>query len=117
MKGLELFISKIDSFESLSPSNQIEYFAYFLLIECKQDGFVAKQIGECFNALHLPPYSNIPSFLSKNSKGKGKKYLKKSNGRYYIERTFKSTLDDQIGDIHLPSKVHSDFFPIEPGKQ
>lgn len=113
MKQLETFIEKIENFDTLTSSSQIDFFAYFLLIEQKLDGFVAKEISECFDALHLPPYSNIPSYLSSKSKGKNKKYIRKNGNRYYIERTFKQKIDEQFGIPTLPSNVHSDFFPIE----
>jgi len=113
MKALETFIDKIEGFDQLSSSKQIDLFAYFLLIERKSDGFVSKDISECFDSLHLPPYSNIPSYLSSKSKGKGKKFIKKNGNKFYLERTFKLTLDTQIGTPTLPSNVHSDFFPIE----
>lgn len=113
MKALETFIEKVTDFEGLSSSAQIDFFAYFLLIEQKNDGFLAKDITECFNTLHLPPYSNISSYLSSKSKGKGKKFLKKNGNRYYLERSFKQSLDNQIGIPTLPSNVHSDLFPIE----
>lgn len=113
MKELETFIEKVDDFEQLMSSVRIDIFAYFLLIECKNDGFVAKDISDCFDALHLPPYSNIPSYLSSKSKGKNKKFLKKNGSKFYLERTFKLALDTKIGTPSLPSNVHSDFFPIE----
>lgn len=112
MKELETFIEKAEDFEELNSSKQIDYFAYFLLIERKFDGFTPKEIGECFDQLHLPPYSNIPSYLSSKSKGKNKKFLQK-NKKYYLQRTFKNELDESIGTPKLPSNVHSDFFPIE----
>ncbi len=112
MKELETFIEKVEDFENLNSSNQIDYFAYFLLIERKNDGFTSKEIAECFDQLHLLPYSNIPSYLSSKSKGKNQKYLQK-NKRYYLQRTFKNELDGQVGIPKLPSNVHSDFFPIE----
>lgn len=113
MKELETYIEKITHFDELSSSSQIDFFAYFLLIEQKNDGFTAKEIALCFDYLHLPPYSNIPSYLASKSKGQNKKYIKKNTNRYYIERRFKQQLDEQIGSPTLPSNVHSDFFPIE----
>jgi hypothetical protein len=112
MKELETFIEKVKNFEDLSSSNKIDYFVYFLLIERKKDGIVAKDISDCFDLLHLSPYSNIHSYLSCKTKGKDKKYLKKNN-KYYLQRTLKKELDENIGIPILPTKVHSDFFPIE----
>ena len=112
MKELETFTEKIENFEGLSSSSQIDFFVYFLLIERKNDGVIAKDVSECFDLLHLPPYSNIHSYLSSKIKGRDKKYLKKDN-RYFLLRTFKKDLDDRIGIPKLSSNVHSDFFPIE----
>lgn len=113
MVELEMFIGKIENFESLKASNQIDYFAYYLLIEKKNDGFVAKEISDCFDKLHLHPYSNIPSYLSSNLRGKNKKFIRKNENRYYIVRTYKALLDQMIRGTLLPSRVTSEFFPIE----
>lgn len=110
MDSLENFVERIENFDNLSSSSQIDYFAYYLLLELKQDGFVAKDIGECFNKLHLKPYSNIPSYLSTYSKGKSKKFLKKNGNLYYLERTFKKTIDESVGTPSLPNNVKSTFF-------
>lgn len=75
--------------------------------------YTSEDISDCFDTLHLPPYSNIPSYLSSKSKGKNKKFLKKNGSKLYLERTFKLSLDAQIGIPTLPSNVQSDFFPIE----
>ncbi len=113
MKELETYIEKISDFDNLPSSSKVDFFAYFLLIERKNDGFSAKEIKDCFEVLHFPPYSNIPAYLSSKSKGKGNKFIKKNGNKYYIERTFKQKLDEQIGIPTLSSNVHSDFFPIE----
>jgi len=111
-KELEDFINIIEGFESLLLSEQIDTFAYFVLINKKNDGFIAKDIALCFDFLHLKPHTNIPSYLSSNSKDKNSKFIKK-NGKYYIQRTFKLKLDDRFGAPVLPTKVTSDFFPID----
>lgn len=113
MKELETFIEKIEGFEELFASAKIDFFAYFLLIDRKNDGFKPGDIGVCFDSLHITPYSNIPAYLATNSTGKAKKFFKKNGSRYYIERTFKQDLDGKVGTPALPSRVHSDFFPIE----
>lgn len=113
MKELETFIEKVEGFDELSASSKIDFFAYFLLIDRKKDGFTPNDIGECFDALHYARYSNIPAYLTKNATGRGKKFLKKAGGRYYIERPYKQVLDGKVGMPALPSRVHSDFFPIE----
>ena len=105
MKGLESFILSVTGFNDLTASKKIDFFAYYLLIEQKANGFTVKDIAECFDNLHLEPYSNISSYLGNNSKGKSKKFLKK-NGSYYLERTYKENLDSGFGkiSIHLPHR-------------
>jgi len=62
--------------------------------------------------LHLIPYSNIPSYLSSKLKGKQKKFIRKNGNKYYLERSFKISIDTLIGIPTLPSSVQSDLFPI-----
>ena len=75
MKGLESYILTVADFNELPASKKIDYFAYFLLIEQKASGLTTKDISNCFDILHLEPYSNISSYLNNNSKGKSKKFL------------------------------------------
>jgi hypothetical protein len=113
MPELETFIEKVEHFGQMAPSSQIDYFAYFLLIEKGCDGFISKEIAQCFDELHLTPYSNISAYLSSKAKGKGKKFIKKNGDRYYLERSFKESLDKKVGAPAMPAKVHSDLFPID----
>jgi hypothetical protein len=113
MESLKNFIEKIENFNEISSSSQIDFFAYFLLIKQKNDGFSSKDISECFDELHLLPYSNIPSYLSSKTSGKNKKFIKKKTKLFYLERKFKQQLDKMIGIKTLPSNINSEFFPIE----
>lgn len=112
MKGLENFVLTIKDFDNLPASKKIDFFAYFLLIEKKLDGFSKNEILECFDILHLEPYSNVSSYLANNSKGKSKKYLKKKNG-YFLERVFKLTLDSGFGKIPKPKVNDSKYLPFD----
>jgi len=112
MKGLESFILTVTGFNDLSSSKKINFFAYFLLIEQKAIGFTTSNISDCFDQLHLEPYSNISSYLSINSKGKSKKFLKK-NGAYFLERKFKENLDSEFGKVPIPKATDSKYLPFE----
>lgn len=112
MKGLESFILTVTGFNELSASKKIDFFAYFLLIEQKATGFSTNDISSCFDNLHLEPYSNISSYLSNNSKGKSKKFLKK-NGSYFLERKYKESLDLGFGKIPIPKATDSKYLPFE----
>jgi hypothetical protein len=112
MKGLDSFILRIENFHSLLNSKKIDFFVYFLLIENKFDGIIAKDIQECYDSLHIKAYSNIQDYLRTNSKGKKAKFLKKSN-KYYLERTYKENLDLQFGKIPIPKARESKYLPLE----
>jgi len=112
MSGLESFILRVKGFNDLPASKKIDFFAYFILIEKKSSGFTAKDILECFDKLHIEPYSNISSYLNSKSKGRSKKYLKK-NGLYFLERGFKGILDTGFGKITKPKVSDSKYLPFE----
>ena len=100
MEELELFILRIPNFENQSASQLIDYFAFFLQQICAQTAFSAVQIRECFEHLSLRPYSNIPSYLSKNS-GKNGKFIKQKDG-YILDRSTREKLATSVDEIILP---------------
>ena len=100
IEDLELFISKVENFKGLKPSEQIDYFAFYLSIFRNENYFLPSQVSEAFNQLRLSPYSNIPKYLSDNSKRSGNKkkvikYLKSKNG-YHLEANFEEELRSKI---------------------
>ena len=113
MNKLDTFILYIEDFLNLPSSKKIDFFAYYLQIQIKNDGVTSKEIESCFEVLHIPPYSNIPSYLSNNSKGKGRKFIKNKNGKYYLERSFKESIDKQFGKIPMPNASASKYLPFE----
>ena len=100
MEELELFTLRIPDFKNQSASHLIDYFAFFLQQSCNQTIFSSVQIRECFECLSLQPYSNIPSYLSKNS-GKNGKFIKQKNG-YILNRSTREKLATTVEDIILP---------------
>lgn len=107
---IDEFCNKIEDFNKLSSSKQIEYFVYYLLIMKKRDGVKAKNINDCFDEMHLPPYSNIGSYLNKFSKkGKSQIFIKRNNG-FYLERNKKLEIDLVCNNKPLP-KPTNDLYP------
>lgn len=100
MEELELFTLRIPDFENQSASQLIDYFAFFLQQICAQTTFSAAQIRECFEHLSLRPYSNIPSYLNKNS-GKNGKFIKQKDG-YILDRSTREKLASSVEEIILP---------------
>lgn len=85
-KNLENYILQIENFESLPKSILIDYFVYFITVINEEEFAKPSQLKECFDVLKIEPYSNISSYLSsKSGRGKGKKFIKRSDG-YTLER-------------------------------
>lgn len=87
-KKINSFLLQIPNLESTSPGQLIGYFVFFLIVIEKQEYIKASEIGRCFDHAKLPKYSNISSFLSRNSqkkKGINPRFLKVKSG-YILER-------------------------------
>lgn len=103
---LKSFIKRVENFEKLKPSEQIDFFAYFLLSETKQEAFLPYQIEHAFKLLRLFPYSNIPKYLNDNSnKAKNKKkkikFIKTKEGFHFVS-AFESQLKTKIKEDEVP---------------
>jgi hypothetical protein len=92
------FANKIENFDNFQASEKIDYFSYYVTIFLKKEKFSAKDIQLCFDEYKIPQYSNVPQYLSNNSKktkAKIQKFIKKDN--FYIltktrENEIKSTV-------------------------
>lgn len=108
---LKMYIKKVNDFLNLPSSSQIDYFIYFLLYEKKIEGIKAKDVAECFEELNLVPYSNIPSYLSKNSqRGKGQKFLKRKD-LYFLENSTRNIIETEIKKEFEP-EASNNLFPL-----
>jgi len=94
---LEEYTDKIDDFYRLSSSEQIKYFAYYLLLICKNDGFKASEIKILFEQLHIIPYSNISKYLNDKTKGKVlKKIFIKRKDVFYLLKNVKESIENEL---------------------
>lgn len=100
MDALELFILRIPDFKGKTSAQLIDYFAYFLLHEQKVKTLSAAQIRQCFNELSMQPYSNISSYLSRNSMKNGK-YIKQKSG-YTLSRSTQEELAVTVEGVIIP---------------
>jgi len=108
---LNSFIQKIENFDKLKSSEQVDFLAYFLIFEHKQLSFTASQIGKLFNDLRQLPYSNIPKYLNDNSikaKGKKKKFIKLKDGFHFV-----STYENEIAAKIKTDEVQFINFSID----
>ncbi len=108
---LEEFVEKINDLNNIASSKLIDYFSYYFVDVLKQEEFSPKNVAECFDILRIKPYSNIPYYLSKNSKGKNPKFGKNKNG-YYLH---KKALDKIQIELDIPKEIPitNNFIPID----
>lgn len=97
MNELELFVLRIPDFKSKTEAQLIDYFAFYLQQICAQSTFTAAQIRHCFDGLSLQPYSNIPSYFSRNCGKKGK-YIKHKDG-YILNRSTQELIAADVGKV------------------
>ena len=87
---LNEFILHFPDFCSKAKSEQIDAFSFYLLTEKGMMCINPKDIMSCFEELALEPHSNISSYLSRNSKKRGRKYLL-TRGGYILEKKITDT--------------------------
>lgn len=86
---LESFLLQVPDVGNQSPANLIDYFVYYLTVIENNNAVQSADVEACFNLSRLKKYSNIPAYLSRNSKakrGKKPKYIKTRDG-YQLERS------------------------------
>lgn len=104
------YINRIDGFIELKPSEQIPYLGYYLMTYRNVEFFSAKNIEDCFREIHLPPYSNISSYLSREKKAK--RMLAHKKGGYILTHAVETRISDSIGEIKV-NEPSNNYFPIE----
>lgn len=111
MSELKTFVSKIPDFLSLDSGNQIQYFVYYLQVERQSEIVKAKDIGQCYESLHINPYSNIPAYLNYYSrKGNKQQFLKKKTG-FILYSPIKTKIDSEV-DKPIELKPGNSLFPL-----
>lgn len=102
MKGeLEVFIERIDSFESLTAGEQIPFFTYFLSGDTDKDVLPA-EVKDCFSALLLTPYSNISAYMGRKSTGRDAIFIKTKSG-YHLTRNAKNDIAAKVKEVIAPT--------------
>jgi hypothetical protein len=111
MVELENFVETVKDFGLLTAAEKIVYFAYFISEVNGKKEFNSKEINDCFESLQYKPYSNISTFLAKNSKGKSHIFLRSASG-YSLERSQKEALQKTLGKIKIKQPTNN-LFPLE----
>jgi hypothetical protein len=95
---LEFYLGQIPELRDQSPANLIDYFAIFLIANQKKEAIRAQDIEACFDQARITKYSNISSYLSRNSKsakGKRQKYIRSISG-FCLERHYQVELQASL---------------------
>ena len=81
---IENYYNKIPNKETITTRELLIYLAYYL--ENNLQPISAANLKNCCLNLKIRPYSNIPAWLSDNSKGKNAILIKEKPGCYKLER-------------------------------
>jgi hypothetical protein len=111
---LDKFTSNIKDFFNLKSSDQVDYFLYFLTVECNSGTTQGTPIRECFILSEITPYSNISQYLINNLKPKDKafpKFLRIRDG-YQLHRNMKAIVEENIVKKPIKAKVSQDLRQI-----
>ena len=87
-EDIDEFVQQIPSITEKTPAVLIEYFVYFITVILKEDAANPAGVERCFELVRIQKYSNISSYLSRNSKrskSAPSKFLKTKVG-YQLER-------------------------------
>lgn len=97
---LEGFLQQIPNIGEQPSSALIDYFVYFLTVIVKEEAATPAGVERCFEISKLQKYSNIPSYLSHNTKrtkDRTIKFIKTKTG-YHLERN---------AELEIQKKLHS----------
>jgi len=106
---LEAFLPQIPDLAAKTPAALIEVFVYFLTVIKGQPACTPSEVEKCFEVSQLPPYSNVPTYLSNNAtarKGKKPMFVRSGKG-YQLERTRQLQLQKSL---HTgPARVETSY--------
>jgi hypothetical protein len=97
-ESLDSFLTQLPNLNGKKPSELVEYFIYFLTIIKGQDVARPSDVGRCFEISRLPKYSNVSTYLSRNSKKRKNqppRFLNISGG-YQLERNAQLELEKSL---------------------
>lgn len=108
---VEKFTSSVTGFFDLKPTEQLEYFVYFLTIEKKLPTTQATAVRQCFLFADVTPYSNISQYLNQNLKAKPKespRFLRIKDS-FQLHRNHKTLLESNIDKKPFKAKANKDL--------
>lgn len=115
--NLSEFIQRFVEFNKLSTSSQFDCLVYFLSKQTGFTGIQPKDVSGLFDQLTLPPLSNVPRYLKKNSESRVNKKFFVRKGKYFptpycielVEKEYLLTKKViQPTDCLFPASIFSD---------
>ncbi len=106
--SLNRLISLLPHIDTDNGRDLVKYFLYFITVENNQSSATASDIRNCFQELHMTPYTRISQFLSE---GSSRKYMKKpifvrvGKSGYRLERSEEQRIKELVKTE--PIKVHT----------
>jgi hypothetical protein len=110
-EDVENFTSTVKDFYDLKPTQQLEFFVYFLTVEKQLITTQATAVRQCFLFADVTPYSNISQHLNQNIKAKPKQVPKflRIKDSFQLHRNFKTFLETSIDKKPLKAKANKDL--------
>jgi len=110
------FTSSIIDFFALKPTEQLEYFIYFLTIEKAFATTQATEVRQCFLLADITPYSNISQYLNQNLKAKPKESPRflKIKDKFQLHRNHKTYLESNVNKKPFKAKANKELRGLLP---
>lgn len=106
------FYNSIENSALISQSLLIEFFVYFLTVECGNESARPKEVEACFADCDLAPPSNVSSRLAEGVKSKPPRFIKTKVG-YKLQRHRKEYLSEQLGAQAMVSQTSAALRSLE----
>ncbi|PBB39577.1 MULTISPECIES: hypothetical protein [unclassified Mesorhizobium] len=107
------FYEAIEDRASLTDSELVSYFLYFLTVEQGDTAASAKAINECFAVCDLRVPGRTAAYLSEGTRGRGAKYVKAPSGGYRLHRKLSETLSARLGSRRVVVQTSAELRSLE----
>lgn len=97
-------MADVPGFSKWSHADKIRFFAWFLHIHGKQERFHSRDIGKCYDELHMGQPSSISPFLAQMEKTKPKELLRDLRG-FYLEHSLREKINAKHGQRKITIQV------------
>ncbi|GAB4462126.1 MAG: hypothetical protein OHK0029_28400 [Armatimonadaceae bacterium] len=110
MMNLKEFVSSVSGFISMSQTEQVKLFGWFILSYGGYDRFTTTQVRHCFENLHMD-VPNITDVLNKLESRKRKVVLKDGRG-WRLEMRVRQEMDTKYGNRPISIAVEKSLIEL-----